>query len=1019
MNAADSVRRIILLSRFPWWAAGIGLWAIVFTGPAFGSQENEVRLMAADAKIHGGAKYYASGEFIGGWLDRNATLEWTLDVQEPGYPNVELLYSCAPGCGGHFELTVGDKKLTGRTQPTGDWYAYRPLKLGSVELAKGPCKVILKAGPFKTAPMNVKYIQISPLKARVQTNRPIPTRAIHIVPNFHPASCGWLANFSVERNYCANSYLDHLDRVRDDLNYAFALSEVNNLIAIQNFEPRRFDELKSRVKEGRVELVNAFFLEPTINLSGGEALVKMGVEGLRWQQQVMGVRPRFAWTIDVCGTHDQMAQICSGLGLDAMVYTRNNPTGKTIHWAQSPDGSRILALSPGHYSELGLLFKTTQTLTDTQIERSVAGAIAGKEHVTPEGAPILILGGSGDYALSPARKEYPSEFLQQWKRLYPRTDLRFATAGQYLDAVLPGIRSGQIQIPTMLGGTGYQFDSFWIQCPKVKSLYRTCEHQLQAAETLATIASLKANFKYPAQSLYEAWLLMLLNMDRNTLWGAAGGMVFETDKSWDARDRFDFVAKISGGTLESASRAVVGQGQALALFSSLNWKRNDPIPLQLPKGKSPAAVVCQTIPLFSDDEATICQMEIPSIGIATADFGSRPPAASQAVALPDLIETTFYTARIDSKTGALVSLKVKPSGREMLGGPANVVVAEKPKKQQGDPGDHMLPRPQRDRLAASSDFKPTITVQTGPLATVVAVESEFFGGGLCRRVMRFYNNYPRIDFDTELNDTPDRTVVVAEFPLADEITEVRRGIPYGFSHGAWTKANLALHGWTKGITPAVRWSHYALAGGGGVAILDRGLTGRELNDKIPILYLLNASDKYYGYPNAWLSGRGKHRLAYALITHEGEWAKARIPQLAWEFNCPPVAGSGGTTAAVGSFVQTSDNVIVEVLRREGSEIELRMAECLGTTGTAEVTLNLPHAGAALTDLVGGHAKALSGGPTYRFPIRPQQIVTMRFHTDSAVEEVKPLMEWDDLVPEAKRAALNVHTRQKGHPPRGN
>ena len=103
---------------------------------------------------------------------------------------------------------------------------------------------------------------------------------------------------------------------------------------------------------------------------------------------------------------------------------------------------------------------------------------------------------------------------------------------------------------------------------------------------------------------------------------------------------------------------------------------------------------------------------------------------------------------------------------------------------------------------------------------------------------------PRIDFETELNDIPDRTVVVAEFPLAEAITEVRRGIPYGFSHGAWRVAQAsspagassvltanaktsgrgrpensqartpALSGWTKGIVPAVRWSHYSLAGGG-------------------------------------------------------------------------------------------------------------------------------------------------------------------------------------------------------------
>src|ERR1039457_3717134 len=97
-------------------------------------------------------------------------------------------------------------------------------------------------------------------------------RKVFLVPNFHPASCGWLTNFSRERVYCANSYLDHLDRVRDDPNYCFALSECNNMIAMMNFRPERTAELKSAIRAGRVELVNAFFLESTVNLSGGEAL---------------------------------------------------------------------------------------------------------------------------------------------------------------------------------------------------------------------------------------------------------------------------------------------------------------------------------------------------------------------------------------------------------------------------------------------------------------------------------------------------------------------------------------------------------------------------------------------------------------------------------------------------------------------------------------------------------------------------------------------------------------------------
>jgi len=328
-------------------------------------------------------------------------------------------------------------------------------------------------------------------------------------------------------------------------------------------------------------------------------------------------------------------------------------------------------------------------------------------------------------------------------------------------------------------------------------------------------------------------------------------------------------------------------------------------------------------------------------------------------------------------------------------------------------------RPERKRLATSSDFRTAVAVTKGPLATIIEVASEFYGGGTSRRVVRFYEDFPRIDFETQLEDIPDVTVVVAEFPLAEDIEEVRRGIPGGFSHGAWATPNPSLPGWTKGIVPAVRWSHYSLARGGGVAIIDRGLTGRELNENTPIIYLLNARARYYGYPNAWLSGKSKHHAEYALIAHADDWDDVRIPQTAWEYNSPPIILAGRKALGWRSFMSTSGNVIVEVVRREGEYIEARLIECFGRPGTAEVTLNLVHRGAALTDLRGRNPKPLQGGgPTYQFLVQPQQIVTIRFHTESAVDEIKPITAWDTFAPQSKRPALHASGHYKGHPPRG-
>lgn len=1012
-----------LLLLLTWFLAA----ATCFAQPASPARikpqpDGVLQLDAEAAAIHGKTARFMVLEGIGNicyWTNPADWISWQTSFDRAGEFIVELKFSCAAGSAGStFDVTLGDQKLSCKiAADTGSWYDHQIMKLGSLKVSQ-PGAQTLSLKPTQKpgqAVMNLVWLRLVPagdyaayLARTADERKPKPVNLpaqVFVVPNFHPASCGWLANWSVERNYCANSYLDHLDRVRDDANYGYAQSECNNLIAIANFQPQRFAELQERVKQGRVELVNAFFLESTINLSGGEALAKMGIEGLRWQQQVMGARPRFCWAIDVCGTHAQMPQLCDQLGLEALIYTRCNRSGKTIFWSESPDGSRVLTLVPGQYADnIGGAYSTRQALTEAQLAQA-AKAISSKLANTPAGAPVLILGGYGDYALAPPRHEHPTEFLEQWRQAYPDCALRYGGLSPFVDALMPGVKSGKIELPTVRTGTSYTFDSFWVENPRVKTWYRRDEHALQSAEALATIASLKAGFDYPVQPLYDAWLQMFLNMDRNTLWGSAGGMVFESATSWDAKDRFEWVEKQSAATLESAARKLAGEGGAVTLFNAANWKRTDPLRLKLPTDKSLADAVSES----AGDGTTFCQVAVPAAGVLGAELKAEPAAAPKTVALPAIIETKFYSAKIDPANGALVSLKAKPSGREMLGGPANVIVAEK-YSGHGDPGDFVNPRPLRQRLATSSDFKASVTTTEGPLAITVEARGEFYGGGASRRVTRFFKDHPRIEFETELNDIPNLTVVVAEFPLAAAPAEIRRGIPFGFSRD---------DGVISGITPAVRWSDYASPGRGGVALLDRGLTGREINDRTPIIYLLNATDKYYGYPNAWLSGKGRHRFEYALVAHDADWSAARVPQLAWEYNCPVTLATDCQATKSQSFVRTSDNVIVEALRRDGADIELRLVETLGQAGTAEVTLNLPHTAAALTDLTGARPQKLDGGPTYKFPVRPQQIVTLRFRTDAPVAAIKPLMEWDELVPPNKRAALREYLPdKKGHPPRG-
>jgi alpha-mannosidase len=81
-----------------------------------------------------------------------------------------------------------------------------------------------------------------------------------------------------------------------------------------------------------------------------------------------------------------------------------------------------------------------------------------------------------------------------------------------------------------------------------------------------------------------------------------------------------------------------------------------------------------------------------------------------------------------------------------------------------------------------------------------------------------------------------------------------------------------------------------------------------------------------------------------------------------------------------SFLETSENIIVEAMRREEDQIELRSVECLGLPGTVLVKVSLPHRKVHITDLTGRKKTTLSHAESYSIPVQPREIVTLHLET---------------------------------------
>ncbi|MBL8296553.1 MAG: hypothetical protein JNN08_32210 [Bryobacterales bacterium] len=429
----------------------------------------------------------------------------------------------------------------------------------------------------------------------------------------------------------------------------------------------------------------------------------------------------------------------------------------------------------------------------------------------------------------------------------------------------------------------------------------------------------------------------------------------------------------------------------------------------------------------------VCAAPLPPVGVRSFALSDAAPSRPAQAKSTQIIETAFYSAAVDATTGALVSLKVKPSGTELLGGPANLLLAETVAETESSPEHFMQVRPKRRQLELASEecsapprrafednFPLGIRVYSGRMATVVQSTSAFCGDSRVERTMTFYRVHPRIDFETRLDLRKDNVLVTVDFPLAGDPVERSRGIPFGYSSGQPRRGDHA-------ILPSIRWSNYQLAGGAGLALLDRGLTGHELNGRTVTLALVNAVVHYMKKPNDILRGQSGARAAsyvrfykefsYALVPHAGSWQDADIARRAWEFNSPPVVLTGTGNASTEGMLETSDNVIVEAIRRVGRQVELRLVESKRSADTAQITLRLPHRGAALTNMMGEKPQALAGGPTYKFPIRAQQIVTLRLDAPSAVPAPALVRDWSSLAPLVKREALKQRIQEKGHPGR--
>ncbi len=416
-----------------------------------------------------------------------------------------------------------------------------------------------------------------------------------------------------------------LEMMRRNPEYRFVMENMLNLFEYIETHPERKAEIERFTREGRLEW-GATFNQPYESLMSGEELIRETYFGRRWMRKNWpGCDAQVYFNPDVPGRALQMQQILSKAGIPFMVISRYH---EGFYRWKSPDGSSVLAFTPGHYGNSSALLHAKG---DEGIEKIAAKLATWGPYYKDRGiAPEFPLLNSEDFS-------QPTDFgplIGRWNAKYAGAGTPASTMG-YSSALgfFQALSQGRPSFKEVLG----ERPNLWlyIHGPThhwAVSAHREAGYLLPAAEMFNSFAALLAGSfaGYPAKELDEAWQAAIYP-DHG--WGGKEGQV--TDRLF--RKKYEFARDMGKEQLGRALTAIAGhvaaeagRGLPVVVFNSLSWPAAAPVTVLLKKPAGRYAIKdargneipAQILPPEADRERDSVRIQfvasnVPAIGYKT------------------------------------------------------------------------------------------------------------------------------------------------------------------------------------------------------------------------------------------------------------------------------------------------------------------------------------------------------------------------------------------------------------------
>ena len=460
-------------------------------------------------------------------------------------------------------------------------------------------------------------------------------------------------------------------------------------------------------------------------------------------------------------------------------YTFTQLWAKSPYWWEGPDGSRVLMMCVGGYSQAeawGL--HASVDAARPRVMGALKGFEARKDY--PYDAVFLHGAVSDNCPINPRL----ADVAKAWNDRYEYPKVILSHNAEFFEYVEKNYGD---KLPVVKGSGGTYWEDGAGSSAKETALVRNAHESVTAAQTLLALAhGVKPEVEYPAAAIAGAWRQCLL-YDEHT-WGAHCSIGQPesdfTKAQWKIKAQFAYDADREAKALaDRAARTMASlvrtDGRSLVILNPTAGQRTDAVVAILPDGMTVAdkdAAVCQ------DGAATLLVVkDVPAYGYRTLKLSSGDRPAAQP-ADGAIIESRFYRVEFDPATGAAKSIFDKTENRELLD-PAAPYRANQYLYVSGGDGSRIVAGgPVEPKLTVASPEKAALKrLKLGALGERMVIETS--GPQTPRLVseVTVWTDLKRVDFANRLTKTLTykKEGVYFAFPFAGEKPTFRYEVPVG------------------------------------------------------------------------------------------------------------------------------------------------------------------------------------------------------------------------------------------------